>query len=156
MWKHKSDALEIIANLIDKDAVNGKEALKLAIGVLYDSDRMPISFIDGEPLESPEKTPEVDYDKIVITPEPPLSNPIPAPIPSPKIGEVKIGEVRIGDVCPDPWPVTCEHKPDGFVNQYETTAEECRKYGQTLTMKETPHTYTTVAGEVPSEQIVMH
>ena len=151
MWKHKSDALEIIANLIDKDAVNGKEALKLAIGVLYDSDRMPISFIDGEPLETQEKTPTVDYEKLVIIPEPPLSNPIPAPIPSPKIGEVKIG-----DVCPDPWPVTCEHKPDGFVNRYQTTAEECRIYGQTITTKEVPHTYTTVAGEVPDGQIVKY
>lgn len=56
MWKHKSDALEIIANLIDRDAVNGKEALKLTIGVLYDNDRIPISFIDGEPLETPKNT----------------------------------------------------------------------------------------------------
>lgn len=151
MWKHKSDALEIIADLIDKDAVNGKEALKLAIGVLYDNDRMPISFIDGEPLETPEKTPEVDYEKLVIIPEPPLSNPIPGPIPSPKIGEIKIG-----DVIPDPYPVICEHKPDGFTNQCQTTAEECRRYGQTITTKEVPYTYTTVAGEVPSGQIVMH
>lgn len=137
MWKHKSDALEIIANLIDKDAVNGKEALKLAIGVLYDSDRMPISFIDGEPLESPEKTPEVDYDKLVITPEPPLSNPIPDP---------GTGAIRVEDVYP--YPVIYDAKP--------ATAEECRKYGQTLTTREVPRTYTTVAGEVPSEQIVMH
>jgi hypothetical protein len=117
---------------------------------------MPISFIDGEPLETQEKTPEVDYDKLVITPEPPRTNPIPIPTPVPRPGEIKIGEVKIGDVCPDPWPVICEHKPDGFANQCQTTAEECRKYGQTLTTREVPRTYTTVAGEVPSEQIVMH
>ena len=153
MWKHKDDALEIIANLIDKDAVNGKEALKLAIGVLYDNDRLPISFIDGEPLETPEKTPAVDYEELVIIPEPPLplTNPIPGPIPSPKIGEIKIG-----DVCPDPYPVICDAQPDGFVNQYPSTAEECRVYDQTITTKEVPYTYTTVAGEVPSGQIVKY
>ena len=151
MWKHKDDALCIVANLIDDKVISGKDAVKLIIAILMDADRLPISFIDGEPIESQKKTPEVDYDKLVITPEPPLSNPIPAPIPSPKIGEVKIG-----DVCPDPWPVTCEHKPDGFVNQYETTAEECRKYGQTLTVEEVPRTHTTVAGEVPSGQIVLY
>ena len=147
MWKHKSDALEIRANLIDKDAVNGKEALKLTIGVLYDNDRIPISFIDGEPPETPKKTPEVDYDKLVIIPEPPLSNLIPEP---------GTGAIKIGDVYPYPGPVVYEHKPDGFVNQYQTNAEECRVYGQTLTTKEVPRTYTTVAGEVPSGQIVKY
>lgn len=156
MWKHKDDALCIVANLIDDKVISGKDAVKLIIAILMDADRLPISFIDGELIESQKKTPEVDYDKLVIIPEPPLSNPIPAPIPSPKIGEVKIGEVKIGDVCPDPWPVTCEHKPDGFANQYQTTAEECRIYGQTITTKEVPHTYTTVAGEVPDGQIVKY
>lgn len=152
MWKHKDDALYIVANLIDEKVISGKDAVKLTIAILMDTDRLPISFIDGEPeLESLEKTPEVDYEKLIITPEPPLSNPIPAPIPSPKIGEIKIG-----DVCPDPWPVTCDHKPDGFANQCQTTAEECRVYGQTITTKEVPYTYTTVAGDVSSEQIVMH
>ena len=151
MWKHKDDALYIVANLIDEKVISGKDAIKLTIAILMDTDRLPISFIDGEPLESPEKTPEVDYDKLAIIPEPPLSNPIPAPITAPKIGEVKIG-----DVIPDPWPVTCDTKPDGFVNQYQTNAEECRVYGQTITTKEIPHTYTTVAGDVSSEQIVKH
>lgn len=149
MWKHKSDALEIIADLIDKDAVNGKEALKLAIGVLYDNDRLPISFIDGEPLETPEKTPGVDYEKLIITPEPPLrlTNPIIDP---------KIGEIKTGDVYPGPSPVICEHKPDGFVNQCQTNAEECRVYGSSITTKEVPYTYTTVAGDVSSEQTILY
>jgi hypothetical protein len=151
MWKHKDDALYIVANLIDEKVISGKDAVKLTIAILMDTDRLPISFIDGEPIESPKKTPEVDYEKLIITPEPPLSNPVPARIPSPKIGEIKIG-----DVCPDPWPVTYDTKPDGFVNQYQTNAEECRMYGQTITTKEIPHTYTTVAGDVSSEQIVMH
>ena len=145
MWKHKDDALCIVANLIDDKVISGKDAVKLIIAILMDADRLPISFIDGEPIESQKKTPEVDYDKLVITPEPPLSNPIPDP---------GTGAIRVGDVYPS--PVIYEHKPDGFVNQYETTAEECRKYGQTLTVEEVPRTYTTVAGEVPSGQIVLY
>ena len=153
MWKHKDDALYIVANLIDGKVISGKDAVKLIIAILMDADRLPISFIDSEPLESPEKTPEVDYEKLIITPEPPLplTNPIPAPITAPKIGEVKIG-----DVIPDPYPVICEHKPDSFTNQCQTTAEECRRYGQTITTKEVPYTHTTVAGEVPNGQIVLY
>lgn len=145
MWKHKDDALCIVANLIDDKVISGKDAVKLIIAILMDADRLPISFIDGEPIESPEKTPRVDYEKPIVTSEPPPSNPIPDP---------GTGAIRVGDVYPS--PVIYEHKPDGFVNQYETTAEECRVYGQTLTTKEVPHTYTTVAGDVSSEQIVMH
>ena len=141
MWKHKDDALCIVANLIDDKVISGKDAVKLIIAILMDADRLPISFIDGEPIESPKKTPE----KLIITPELPLSNPIPDP---------GTGAIRVGDVYPS--PVIYEHKPDGFVNQYETTAEECRKYGQTLTVEEVPRTYTTVAGEVPSGQIVKY
>lgn len=104
MWKHKSDALEIIANLIDKDAVNGKEALKLAIGVLYDNDRMPISFIDGEPVESPET---ITQPPIEVDPKPFIypRNPT-APTTNPNVNKIEIG-----DVVPDPYIITCTH-PD--------------------------------------------
>ena len=100
MWKHKSDALEIIANLIDKDAVNGKEALKLAIWVLYDNDRMPISFIDGEPVESPET---ITQPPIEVDPKPFTCPPHPTAPPS----NPNVNKIEIGDVVPDPWTVTC-------------------------------------------------
>lgn len=96
MWKHKDDALCIIADLIDKDAVNGKEALKLAIAVLYDNNKIPIEFIDGEPVESPKPIEEAPKPLIIKTD--PITNP-------------NINEIKIGDVIPDPWTITCTH-PD--------------------------------------------
>lgn len=100
MWKHKDEALQIIANLIDKDAVTGKEALKLAIAVLYDNNRIPIGFIDGEPVESPEP---IVQPPIEIDPKPFICPPNrTAPTTNPNVNKIEIG-----DVIPDPWTVTC-------------------------------------------------
>ena len=100
MWKHKDDALCIIAELIDKDAVTGKEALKLAIGVLYDNDKIPISFIDREPVESPETIvqPPIEIDPKPFTCPPIRTSPTTNP---------NVNKIEIGDVIPDPWTVTC-------------------------------------------------